>query len=89
MFSNTTVGIWNLSIWNPETFEIPTFWRLDFKWSGFSYVQIYSPNHLKTGPFKIGTFLSRFQMVFDKMAAIWLYFKWFGFQILDPIRTPD
>ena len=26
-------GIWNQTIWNQETFEIQTFWRLDFKWS--------------------------------------------------------
>ena len=70
-----TVGIWNLEIWNPETFEIQTFGRLDFKWfgfkwSGYSYAYSYSPNHSKTGPFEIRTFLSRFQMVFDKMAAL-------------------
>ena len=34
--------------------------------AGYSY----SPNHLKTGPFKIWLFLTGFQMVFDKMAAI-------------------
>ena len=28
-----TVGIWNPTIWNPETFKIHTFWRSDFKWS--------------------------------------------------------
>ena len=32
------------NILNPETFEIRTFWRSDFKWWGISY----SPNHLKT-----------------------------------------
>ena len=37
------------------------------KWSGFSYGD--SPNHLKTGPFKIWTFLSEFQMDFDKIAV--------------------
>ena len=26
-----TVGIWNPTIWNPETFKIRTFWRSDFK----------------------------------------------------------
>ena len=36
-----------------------------FKWPDFSYG--YSPNHSKTGTFKIQTFLSKFQMVFDKM----------------------
>ena len=33
----TTVGIWNQTILIPEAFEIRTFWRSDFKWSGFSY----------------------------------------------------
>ena len=47
-----------MGIWNPD------FRRPDFKRSGFSYG--YSPNHLKTGPFKIRKFLSRFQMVFWK-----------------------
>ena len=49
-----------------------------FKWSGFSYQ-----------PFEIQTFLSGFQMVFDKMAAICLDFKWLGFRISYPIRNPD
>ena len=47
-----------LAIWHPiqlgseiRPFEIRIFWRLDFKWSSFSYG--YSPNHSKTGPFKI------------------------------------
>ena len=62
---------------------------LVFKWSGFSYCYSYSPNHLKTGPFAILAFLSVFQMVFDKMAAICLDFRWLGFQISDPIRNPD
>ena len=56
-----------------------------FKWSGFSYGYKFSPNHSNTGPFKIMTFLSRFQMVFDKMVAICPDFKWLGFQISDPI----
>ena len=34
---DNTEGIWNLTIQNPETFEIWTFWRSDFKWSAFSY----------------------------------------------------
>ena len=33
-------------------------------------------NPLKMGPFKIQTFLSRFQMVFDKMASICPNLKW-------------
>ena len=31
--------------------------------------------------------LSGFQMVFDKMAAICLDFKWSGFQISDPMKS--
>ena len=71
----TTVGIWN-----QETFEIQTFWRLDFKWLDFkwsclSYGYSY---HLKTGSFKSrrfdwisngfwqnGDHLSRFQIPFE------------------------
>ena len=51
-------------------------------------LQIYSPNHSKTLSFEIWMFLSRFQMVFDEMAAIYLDFKWLGFQISDPIQNP-
>ena len=72
-----------------ETFEIQTFWRSDFKWSWFSYGYSYSPNHSKTGLFKIQTFLSGFQMAFDKMVAICPDFKWLGFWIPDPIWNPD
>ena len=42
-------------------------------------------NHLKTRPFKIRAFLSGFQMVFVKVAAICQDFKQSGFWILDPI----
>ena len=54
----TTEGIWNVTIWNSETFEIWTFSRLDFKWSktlvciwsGFQLgFEIQKPNHLKSG----------------------------------------
>ena len=72
---SSTVGIWSIS---PE-----------FKWLGFSDSYSYSPDHLKTGPFKIRTLLSWFQMVFDKIAVICLDFKWLGFQISDPIQKPD
>ena len=41
--------------------------------SGFSYQ-----------PLEIRTFLSGFQIVFDKMAGICPDFKWLGFQISDP-----
>ena len=63
-----------------------------FKWSGLSWWPLsygYSPNHLKTRPFKIRPFLSGFQMVFDKMAAICQDFKWLSFLISDPISNPD
>ena len=81
--------VWNILQWRSEIrpFEIQTFWRSVFKWSGFSYG--YSPNHLKTGPFKIQIFLSVFQMVFDKMATICPDLKWLGFQFSDPIPNPD
>ena len=79
-----TVGIWNPTIQNC------TFWRSDFKWLGFSYGYSYSPNHLKTRPFQIRTFLSKFQMFLtNKMETICLNFKWLGFQISDPFRNPD
>ena len=39
------------------------------------------------GPFKIWTFLSGFQMFFDKMAAMCPDFKFF--RISEPIRNPD
>ena len=45
---STTVGIWNTTIWNPETFVIRTFLRSYFKWLGFSYGC--SHNYSKTGP---------------------------------------
>ena len=45
-----------------------------FKGSGYNYS--YGPNHLKTGSFKIWTFL--LQMVFDKMAISLSEFKMFG-----------
>ena len=60
---------------------------LVFKSSGFSFC--YSPNHLKTGQFKIRTILSGFQMVLVKMAPISSDFKWEGFHILDPIQNSD
>ena len=51
---------WVSEIW---PFKIRTFWRLDFKGSGFNNGCSYSPNHSKTGPYEIQTF--------------WLDFKWF------------
>ena len=76
-----TVFMKILSFWN--TLGIRKDWKSRFcedciskgpilKGSGYSY----GPYHLKTGLFKIWTFLFRFQMVLDKMAAICLDFKW-------------
>ena len=58
-----------------ETFETWTFllqilYGLVFKWLGLSFGYSYSMKHSKTGPFKILTFLSGFQIVLNKMAAI-------------------
>ena len=50
-----------------------------FKWLGFCYG--FHPNHTK--------FLSRFQMIFDKMSVICQDFKWLGFQISETFRKPD
>ena len=68
------------------------FWNWLFEgWisNGRAFGYGYSPNHLKTIPFEIRTFLSRFQMVFDKMAPICLDFKWLGFRISDHIPNSD
>ena len=35
-----TVGIWNLTIRNPETFEILSSWSKYFKWPGFQRVEL-------------------------------------------------
>ena len=83
-FRNNTVGILNPTIWNPDFLKV----RFDdpvFKWLGFNYGYSYSTNHLKTRTFEIWTFLSRFQMVLDKMTAICPDFKWLGFRISDHI----
>ena len=58
-----------------------------FKWSGCSNGHSYSPNHSKTRPFKIRTFLSRFPMDFYQMAAICLELKWLCLRISDPIQN--
>ena len=76
----STMVIWNLTIWNPETFEIQISNGPVLKCSGFSYDYSYNPNHLK-----MWTFLSGFQMVFDKMASICPDFKLLGFWFSDPI----
>ena len=56
-----------------------------FKCLGFTYCV----NHLKTGLFIIWTFLPEFQMVSDKMVAIFPDYKWLGFRISDPIESSD
>ena len=67
-----------------QPFEIQTFLRSVLKWLGSGYSS--SPNHLKTGPF-----LSGFQLVFDKMAAICPDLEWraSGFRISDSIQNLD
>ena len=59
------------------------FQMVGFKWSGFTYMAI------ATVPLEIRLFLSGFQIVFVKMAAICSDLKWWGFRISDPIRNPD
>ena len=71
------------NIWNLD------FLRLDFIWLGFKYGCSYIPINLKTRPFQIWTFSSGFQMVFDKMAAIYQDFKFLGFGVSNPIQNPD
>ena len=73
---------WASEIW---TFEIRSFWRSDFKWSGFSY----SPNHSKMRTFKIWMFLPRFWMVLTKWQPIVQISNGLasGFQIPLKIRT--
>ena len=55
-------GDLNPTIQNPETFEIMTFWKLDFKWSSFQKGQaiplamvatIQKPDHLDYGRFSL------------------------------------
>ena len=48
----------------------------DMVFRGLGYTFSYSTIHLKTRPFKIRTFLSGFQKVFDKMMVFCLDFKW-------------
>ena len=62
-----------------------------FKGSGYNFSHSYGPNHLKIGPFKIGTFCPDFKLLCDKnkMAAICQDFKWLGFRISDPIWNLD
>ena len=48
---------------------------------------VQSSRYFKVRPSKIKAFQFRFQMVFDKMAAICPDFKWSGFQISDPLNN--
>ena len=76
------VGIWNL-----ETFEIRNLWKYNFQMVLVLAMAI-AQTIQKLDHSKAATFLSRFQMVFDKMAPICLDFKWMGFRISDPICDP-
>ena len=65
------MGIWNLTIQNPKhpksvLFEDRISNSPVFKGLGSSL----SPNHLKTKPFTIPTFIFKFKMISDKIAAI-------------------
>ena len=62
--------IWNPTIWKQDFLKVWFQMVRFFKRSGYSYCYSHSPNHLKTGPYEIQTFLSEIQIVFDKMAAI-------------------
>ena len=57
-----TVGIWDLTIWNPEKLLKIGFQRVRV-FKGYSY----GPDYLKIGPFQIQTFLFGFQMVFRSL----------------------
>ena len=45
---------------------------------GSSYSLSLGPNHPKTGPFEMHTFLFKFQMVFAMMAAISMDFRYYS-----------
>ena len=66
-------------------FEVRISNGMVFKWWGFSFGYSHSSKHSKARPFEICKFLSGFQMVFDKMVAIFPDFKWLTFRISDPI----
>ena len=67
-----TVGIWNLTLQNLENLWNPDLMKIIFQMVQFSkggckgYRLGYGPDQLKTAPFEIRAFLSRFQMIFDK-----------------------
>ena len=64
---------------------IRTFWRSDFKCSGFKNGRVIAIVPAIWNP----DILVQIKMIFDKMATICPDFKWLGFRILDPIRNPD
>ena len=70
--NDTTVGIWNPGILNIIFQMVPSSKVQASNTFSFSY----GSNHSTTGPFQIRTFLPRFRMLFDKMAAICQDFKW-------------
>ena len=45
----STVGIWILTIWIPETFEYWTFWIIDFVWIQMVEIRLIIDWHPKTG----------------------------------------
>ena len=82
--------------WGSEIDHLnPDFLKVGFQMGRISYGWALAlaiaivPTIKKTGPFEIWTFLSGLQIVFDKLAAICLDFKWLGFRISDPVRNPD
>ena len=74
-----TVGIWNPTIWNPETFAIgfQMVWFLDGRALAIAIATV--PTIQKPDIFV------QISNGFDKMATICLDLKWLGFQISDPI----
>ena len=56
---NYTEGIWNLNIWNTETFELIED-LISGPGQAISLAISYGPDHLKTGPFKNQTFFPNF-----------------------------
>ena len=79
----TTVGIWNLTIWNPEFLKV-RFQKLCIS-NGWALAMAIS---LVPTIRKPGHFCQDFKW-FYKMAAIWPDFKWLDFWISDPNQNPD
>ena len=65
--------------------NLRTYWRSDFKWSGFRRVLLnFGHIHLKIRPSKFQSFLSRYQMVLTKWRRL-SGFQMVGFQISDSV----